>query len=134
MKNSFIIVFFVVINFIGFSQTDTIKLQASKNNLYRCVSEKATKWFIYTEDENVYYLSVLDLSNKEAFEWFIRFKDSQNIYTGQINKLIEPKTLIFHKPDQPDDSIRFYVVRLSKNEIIVSSDETKENFVFKKTN
>lgn len=113
-----------------FSQEkETILIQKPTCKLYRGVLAETKSWYLLIDTEGNYYLANLDRPNDSVYDWFVRFKDSQNIYKStafQGNSVggsgSNPyATLHFKKQDDPSDILNFYIEKTDKNTIVLTS-------------
>jgi hypothetical protein len=126
---------FIVLCFNSFSQSDslrseteTIKIKKSTYSLFRGVLAETKTWYLLIDDKNNYYLANLDRPNDGVYDWFIRFKDSQNIYrstnTGGNSSgygIGAYPTLHFKKENEPGEFLNFYLDKSTKNVIFLTS-------------
>lgn len=138
MKNSLVIIFFLT-SFLGFTQEkETVIIKKATYNLYRGVLAETKSWYLLVDPENNFYLANIDRPNEEIFDWFIKFKDSQNIYKATL-LLVNSSTTIggnqlptlhFTKENEPTDILNFYIEKPFKDAIVLISiaDNTIYNF------
>lgn len=121
---------FLMTQITVFSQEkETVVIQKSKYKLYRGVLAETKLWYLLTDIEGNYYLANLDRPNESVYEWFLRFKDSQNIYKASVYKgegiqgigINTYQTLHFSKPNDTADILNFYLDKTSKSTIILTS-------------
>lgn len=124
---------FYLLFFTGqtFSQTDTIRLEKSSSNLYRCDNTNARYWYLY-EKNKVFYLVNLTLPEAEIGTWFQRFVNSQNLYRCMISYQKKIEFLHFTKPNAPDERLSFEITNRNTHEITTTSLATGELFVFRR--
>jgi len=104
-----------------------VVIKKSNYSLYRGVLSETKTWYLLIDSENgAYYLANLDRPNEGVYDWFVRFKDSQNIYKsfngaaeGNVNNLY--KTLHFKKENEPTDILNFYIENQSSDAIILTA-------------
>ena len=125
-----IIVFLLLITASVFSQEkETVIIQKSNYKLYRGVLAETKSWYLLTDAEGDYYLANLDRPYETIYEWFVRFKDSQNIYKASLFQsegmqgigMNSYKTLHFSKPNDTADILNFYLDKTSNSTIILTS-------------
>jgi hypothetical protein len=129
-------IFSFVLNFYASSQTDsitgdsveTILIKKANYSLYRGVLAETKSWYLLTDDQNKYYLANLDRPAEGVYDWFVRFKDSQNIYKsinsnegGFSGGLNQYPTLHFKKENEPGDFLNFYLDKTIKNTVFLTS-------------
>ncbi len=121
---------FLMIQITVFSQEkETVVIQKSNYKLYRGVLAETKSWYLLTDAEGDYYLANLDRPNETVYEWFVRFKDSQNIYKASLFQsegiqgigMNSYKTLHFSKPNDTADLLNFYLDKTSNSTIILTS-------------
>jgi hypothetical protein len=114
----------------GFSQEkETVIIQKSNYKLYRGVLAETKSWYLLTDAEGDYYLANLDRPYETIYEWFVRFKDSQNIYKASLFQsegmqgigMNSYKTLHFSKPNDTADILNFYLDKTSNSAIVLTS-------------
>ncbi len=125
-----LLILFLLIHINSYSQEkETVTIQKSNYKLYRGVLAETKSWYLLTDTDGNYYLANLDRPNETVYEWFVRFKDSQNIYKASIFQEEEMqgsgvntyKTLHFSKPNDTVDILNFYLDKTSKNTNILTS-------------
>lgn len=134
-----LLIMFLTFSFGGFSQEkETITIKKETHSLYRGVLAETKSWYLFIDAENNYYLANIERPSDEIVDWFLKFKDSQNIYKANFS-LVNSTTIIggnqlptlhFTKENEPTDNLNFYVEKPFKNSIILISvaDNTIYNF------
>jgi hypothetical protein len=121
---------FLLAQITGFSQEkETVVIQKSNYKIYRGVLAETKSWYLLTDAEGDFYLANLDRPNETVYEWFVRFKDSQNIYKASLFQsegmqgigMNSYKTLHFSKPNDTADILNFYLDKTSNSTIILTS-------------
>ena len=121
---------FLLTQITGFSQEkETVVIQKSNYKLYRGVLAETKSWYLLTDAEGDFYLANLDRPNETVYEWFVRFKDSQNIYKASLFQsdgmqgigMNSYKTLHFSKPNDTADILNFYLDKTSNSTIVLTS-------------
>ena len=121
---------FLLTQITGFSQEkETVVIQKSNYKLYRGVLAETKSWYLLTDAEGDFYLANIDRPNETVYEWFVRFKDSQNIYKASLFQsegmqgigMNSYKTLHFSKPNDTADILNFYLDKTSNSTIILTS-------------
>ena len=121
---------FLMTQITVFSQEkETVVIQKSNYQLYRVVVAETKSWYLLTDAEGDYYLANLDRPNETVYEWFVRFKDSQNIYKASLFQsegmqgvgMNSYKTLHFSKPNDTADILNFYLDKTSNSAIVLTS-------------
>lgn len=129
MINKLLLIFLLIQTSLFSQEKETILIQKSEFSLYRGVLAETKSWYLLIDTENNYYLANLDRPNDGVYDWFIRFKDSQNIYKssavsnspiGGIGNNQYP-TLHFKKENEPTDILNFYLDKSTKDTIILTS-------------
>lgn len=136
-KNKIFVFYLFLMSFNIFSQEkETIIIKKENYHLYQGVLSETKSWYLLVDFEN-YYLANIDKPNDEVFDWFMKFKDSQNIYkynSNPSNTSIEIggnqlKTIHFKKENEPTDSLSFYIEKPYKDSIILIS--LADNSIYK---
>ena len=121
---------FLMTQITVFSQEkETVVIQKSNYQLYRGVVAETKSWYLLTDAEGDYYLANLDRPNETVYEWFVRFKDSQNIYKASLFQsegmqgvgMNSYKTLHFSKPNDTADILNFYLDKTSNSTVVLTS-------------
>jgi hypothetical protein len=121
---------FLLTQITGFSQEkETVVIQKSNYKLYRGVLAETKSWYLLTDAEGDFYLANIDRPNETVYEWFVRFKDSQNIYKASLFQsegmqgigMNSYKTLHFSKPNDTADILNFYLDKTSNSTIVLTS-------------
>ena len=130
---------FLLVNISLFSQEkETVIIKKATCKLYQGVLAETKSWFLLVDTENNYYLSNINKPIDEVYDWFVRFKDSQNIYKAtslssfNTNKIggNNLSTLHFKKENEPGDVLNFYIETPSKDSIILISLSDNSIFAF----
>ena len=138
MKSKLIVSFFLF-QFTFFAQEkETIVIKKETCKLYRGVLKETKSWFLLIDTENNFYLSNINKPEDEVYDWFVRFKDSQNIYKatslsgGTVNTIggNNLSSLHFKKENEPGDVLNFYIEIPSKDSIILISLSDNSIFAF----
>jgi hypothetical protein len=138
MKNR-LIFFFLFLSTCLFSQEkETVVIKKASCKLYQGVLAETKSWFLLVDTENNYYLANINKPIDEVYDWFVRFKDSQNIYKStslsgfNTNKIGGNKlsTLHFKKENEPGEVLNFYIETPSKDSIILISLSDNSIFTF----
>ncbi len=128
----------LLLSYPVFSQEkETVVIKKLNCSLYRGVLAETKSWYLLIDTENNYYLANIEKSNDEVFEWFVRFKDSQNIFKSSYLAIDNSSktgsnqfpTLHFKKENEPSEILSFYFEKPFKNSIILIS--ISDNTVFK---
>ena len=137
MKIKLIIVL-ILISYPVFSQEkETVVIKKTDFYLYRGVLAETKSWYLLIDSENNYYLANIEKSNTEVYDWFVRFKDSQNIFKSSHLDIDNSSkiggnqlsTLHFKKENEPSEILSFYIEKPFKDSIILIS--ISDNTVFK---
>ncbi len=131
---------FLFVYFLSHSQEkETVVIKKSNFTLYQGVLMETKTWFLLVDTENKYYLAKIDRPVSEVYDWFMRFKDSQNIYKATPN-LNSPggyigknqySTLHFRKENEPGDILNFYLEKPDKETLVLISLDDSSVFSFK---
>jgi hypothetical protein len=128
----------ILISYPVFSQEkETVVIKKTDFSLYRGVLAETKSWYLLIDTENNYYLANIEKSNDEVYDWFVRFKDSQNIFKSShltIDNLSKTSVnqipvLHFKKENEPSEILSFYIEKPFKDSIILIS--ISDNTVFK---
>lgn len=129
MINKLLLIFLLIQSSIFSQEKETVLIQKATFSLYRGVLAETKSWYLLIDSDNNYYLANLDRPNDGVYDWFVRFKDSQNIYKspaiinspigGMVNN--QYLTLHFTKENEPTDILNFYLNKPSKDTIILTS-------------
>ena len=110
------------------TETETIVISKSTFSLFRGVLAETKSWYLLNDDKNNYYLANLERPNDGVFDWFVRFKDSQNIYKSNTSGgnilgggIAQYPTLHFIKENEPGEFLNFYIDKSVKDVIILTS-------------
>jgi len=127
MKIKLLIVL-LIISYPVFSQEkETVIIKKTDFSLYRGVLAETKSWYLLIDSENNYYLANIEKSNDEVYEWFVRFKDSQNIFKSN-SLAIDPSgkigsnqitTLHFKKENEPSEILSFYMEKPFKDDLLL---------------
>lgn len=133
-----ILLLFLLVNFLSYSQEkETVVIRKSIYTLYKGVLAETKNWYLLVDLEKNYYLANIDKPTEEVFDWFVRFKDSQNIYKANMSYSNSAggigggqyQTLHFTKENEPSDILNFYVEKPYTDSIILIS--LADNLIFK---
>ena len=80
MKSKLILSFFLLTSTLFSQEKETIVIQKASCKLFQGVLAETKSWFLLVDTENNYYLANINKPIDEVYDWFVRFKDSQNIY------------------------------------------------------
>jgi hypothetical protein len=140
MKSKLIFCFLLITNCIFSQEKETVIIKKATCILYQGVLAETKSWFLLVDAENNYYLANINKPINEVYDWFVRFKDSQNIYKStslsgfNSNKIGGNKlsTLHFKKENEPGDVLNFYIEIPSKDSITLISLSDNSIFNFQK--
>ena len=106
-------------------ETETVVIKKATSLLYRGVLAETKTWYLLIDENGDYFLANLDRPNDTVYEWFTRFKNSQNIYKSQSNGspsvMNSYPTLHFKKQNDTSDILNFYYEKTAINTIILTS-------------
>ncbi len=134
-----LIISFILFQFTFLAQEkETIVIKKATCKLYKGVLAETKSWFLLIDTENNFYLANINKPEEEVYDWFVRFKDSQNIYKstslsgGTMNKIggNNLSSLHFKKENEPGDVLNFYIENPSKDSIILISLSDNSIFAF----
>lgn len=132
--------FFFLFTFQFVFSQDTVESVVIKKTatfLYRGTQKETTNWYLLIDTDNSYYLAKVDRPVDEVFDWFTRFKNSQNIYksspattssNGGFGTNNQYVTLHFRKEDEPGEILNFYIEKPDKNTIVLISMDDNTTF------
>lgn len=137
--NKLLFLFFFFTCQLAFSQdtVETVVIKKATSFLYRGTQRETNNWYLLIDADNSYYLAKVDRPVDEVFDWFTRFKNSQNIYKssplitsanggfGMNNQYV---TLHFTKENEPGDILNFYIEKPDKNTIVLISLDDNSTF------
>lgn len=138
MKSKLILSFFLLTSTLFSQEKETIVIQKASCKLFQGVLAETKSWFLLVDTENNYYLANINKPIDEVYDWFVRFKDSQNIYKSTSLTSSSPNkiggnnlsTLHFKKENEPGDVLNFYIETPSKDSIILISLSDNSIFAF----
>ena len=138
MKSKLILSFFLLTSTLFSQEKETIVIKKASCKLFQGVLAETKSWFLLVDTDNNYYLANINKPIYEVYDWFVRFKDSQNIYkstsltSSSPNKIGGNKlsTLHFKKENEPGDVLNFYIETPSKDSIILISLSDNSIFAF----
>jgi hypothetical protein len=118
--------FILLCNFSLFAQEkETVVIKKATSLLYRGVLAETKTWYLLVDENGDYYMANLDRPNDTVYDWFVRFKNSQNIYKSQSNGsstgMNSYPTLHFKKQNDSSDILNFYYEKPSPKTIILTS-------------
>lgn len=130
--NKGLLLFFLLIQFTVHSQdtVETVVIKKATSSLYRGTQKETNNWYLLIDVDNSYYLAKVDRPVDEVYDWFTRFKNSQNIYksnpmatsgNGGFGTNNQYTTLHFRKENEPSDILNFYIEKPDKNTIVLIS-------------
>lgn len=141
--NKLILLLFLFTQQILLSQKDSVETIVIKKNtcfLYRGVLKETNSWYLFIDESNNYFLAKVDRPVDEVYDWFLRFKNSQNIYktspvsttsNGGFGANNQYVTLHFTKENEPGDILNFYIEKPDKTTIILISMDDNSTFALK---
>ena len=139
--NNKLLFFFLFIRLTLFAQdsTETVVIKKATHYLYRGVLAETKSWYLLIDNEGNYYLSKIEKPEDEVFDWFVRFKNSQNIYKANPSQnspmgasaQSQFNTLHFTKENDPGDILNFYIERPEKGVMVLIGFEGNNIFTFK---
>lgn len=119
---------FLLSTFLANAQNDTIRIQKSRNDIYKCQTESAQSWYINVDNEQI-TLADLKINPTEVEIWFQRFKRSQNLYRADYPKT-DSTILVFRKSNDPLDTLIFEFIEFTNERILLEIQPSKEVFDF----
>lgn len=137
--NKGLLLFFLLIQFTVHSQdtVETVVIKKATSSLYRGTQKETNNWYLLIDVDNSYYLAKVDRPVDEVYDWFTRFKNSQNIYksypmatsgNGGFGTNNQYTTLHFRKENEPSDILNFYIEKPDKNTIVLISLDDNSTF------
>lgn len=135
MKSKFLLLF-SLFSVLIFGQIDpkveSIHLAKSKVELFQGKDSATVSWFLFIDENKTCYLANLTLPQEEIYPWFLKRKDSDNIFKSE--QIIENGTVIYmSKKNEPESVLEFEVVR-EKDKIYLISTLQNLNYEFIKIN
>ncbi len=112
---------------IGWGQTETVKIHRDEQHFFRGTTAELHNWILVAEGGS-YFLFNVALTDDQVEDWFMRFRDSQNIYkSSEIN----PLTIVFEKENDAADRLIFYYSRSPEGELYLTLVSTMQQFCFR---
>ena len=113
-------------------EIEHIHVAKKKNTkLYAGSQQEVADWFIYIDENKKWYLANLTLPKNEVNDWFIKRKNSNNIFKGVLENGMYP-TLRFSKENEVNVVLNFYVKFEKNDRIILTSVDDGNNYLFDK--
>ncbi len=120
--------FILLCNFFLFAQEkETVVIKKATSLLYRGVLAETKMWYLLVDENGDFYLANLDRPNDTVYDWFTRFKNSQNIYKSETNGVPigtgsnSYPTIHFKKQNDSSDILNFYYEKPAKDTIILTA-------------
>lgn len=129
------IIFLFFLNTVYTQEVDHVKLVKEEVEVFKGVLKEIENWYVFRDTNNYYYLSNLNSAVEDVYAWFLRFKDSQNIYKQfSFMDSLGCKELVFYKENQPEDRLSFYLNLSEIDAVILTLISDGEVFRFEKIN
>lgn len=137
MNKCLLLCFFFLGSFL-YAQTETVVIKKATAALYRGTQKETESWYLLIDMDNNYYLAKVERPVEEVYDWFTRFKNSQNIYksglvtstaNGGFGANNQYTTLHFRKENEPADILNFYLEKPDKNTVVLISLDDNSTFV-----
>gem|GEM_PF-2615204 len=104
---------------------ETVRISKNKSFVYRGINQEVVNWFVYIDENGIFYLVNVQLPDSEIEAWCRLRKNSQNIYKGTKDNGVY-QTLVLEKENDPGQTLRFYVqTHNSKMLQLISMDDSK---------
>lgn len=104
---------------------ETVRISKNKSFVYRGINQEVVNWFVYIDENGIFYLVNVQLPDSEIEAWCRLRKNSQNIYKGTKDNGAY-QTLVLEKENDPGQTLRFYVqTHNSKILQLISMDDSK---------
>jgi hypothetical protein len=124
--------------FLFGQEKETVVIKKATHLLYRGTLKETNSWYLLIDEGNNYFLARIDRPTEEVYDWFCRFKDSQNIYKAKSYSAIgggfsgqnSYNTLHFTKENEPSDILNFYIDRPDKKSIVLTGFEDNTIYRF----
>lgn len=110
---------------------ETVKIAKEKTFLFKGVSQEIRDYYLYRDEQGIYYLASLKIAQSEVENWFISRKDSQNIYKGILQDG-QYKILDLTKENEPGIPLNFYFEMKEGNLVELISIEDGKLYQFSK--
>lgn len=132
MNKLLFVLFMSFYSFLSKAQTDTIRMAKPFETIYRCKDKEAKNWYLYSDNNLHFILANLNLPEVEVRAWFLRFRNSQNLYAGDLSFQGNKKYIILSKHDQTDDRLTMEVVEIGEESITLREYQGERVYVFEK--
>jgi small nuclear ribonucleoprotein (snRNP)-like protein len=130
MKTNIIfILFFILSGFVRSQEVETVQIKKKNFRIYQGVLKETKNWFLVLDEDRMYYLVNVDLPANEVRSWFLKFKDSQNVYKAKDPGGLYP-VLKFSRENDPGDNFSFYLANGAKGYIVLTNLEDNTVFQF----
>lgn len=134
MKSSLLVFFICFANFL-FTQKDsvtTFKISKTNSFLYRGETEDIQSWYFFIDEEGYAYLANIELLEDEIYQWFLKRKNSDNIFKS--HQIFERNNSIFlSKKNEPDVVLEFKIEQ-SETSIKLHSSMDETIYIFYQIN
>ncbi|MFN5417354.1 MAG: hypothetical protein ACK5B9_09880 [Flavobacteriia bacterium] len=134
MKNSFIIIFLCFSSYF-LAQKDsltTFKISKAKSFLYRGETEDIHSWYFFIDEEGFAYLANVELLEEEIYAWFLKRKNSDNIFKS--HQFFDKNfNLFMSKKNEPDVVLEFNIEQ-TETSIKLRSTVDETIYIFYKIN
>lgn len=134
MRNSLLVIFLCFAN-IFFCQKDsltTFKISKAKSFLYRGETEDIQSWYLFIDEEGYAYLANIELLEEEIYPWFLKRKNSDNIFKS-LAIFDKNLSLFLSKKNEPDVVLEF-LIEQNETSIKLRSSLDETNYIFHKIN
>jgi len=108
---------------------ETVHISKQKTKLYQGLGQELSSWYLYVDQQGIWYMANLFIPTTELKAWFESKKDSQNILKGMLNAQ-GVKTLTLTRENEPENAMRFYVELNAEKNLVLIQIENSQSFVF----
>jgi hypothetical protein len=108
---------------------ETVHISKQKTRLYQGLGQELSSWYLYVDQQGIWYMANLFIPTTELKAWFESKKDSQNILKGILNAQ-GVKTLTLTRENEPENAMRFYVELNAEKNLVLIQIENSQSFVF----
>jgi hypothetical protein len=120
---------FFLSGFLRAQETETVQIKKKTFKIYQGVQNETKQWFLILDEDRMYYLVNVDIPANEVRAWFLKFKDSQNVYKAKDPGGMYP-ILKFSRENDPGDNFSFYLKAGSPGYIVLTNLEDNTIFQF----
>ena len=137
MKNKLLFCCFLTFNsLLLYSQTDstaTFHIAKHKEFLYQGVDSTIQDWYFFIDAEKKAYMANLFIPKEEIFDWFLKRKNSNNIFKSHT-EMFENDTIIYLSKENEPDIIMVFTIERIEQDIFLKSTENETIYHFRRIN